>query len=62
MRLFERVQHPRARRREVGSVPRDDGQVADERRGGDLFVEGILGVRDTQAAPDLGHVGIEREK
>jgi hypothetical protein len=38
-----------------------DGQVADERRGGDLLVERILRVRDTQAAPDLRHVGVERE-
>jgi hypothetical protein len=45
----------------MGDVPRDDGQIEDERRGGDLLVERILRVRDTQAAPDLRHVGIERE-
>ena len=46
---------------EIGDIASHEGEVVDERDGGDLLVERVAWVGNSQMAPDLRRVRIESE-
>ena len=51
-----------ARFLEIGEVARHKSEVVDQSNGGDLLVERMVWIRNSQIAPDLRGVGVEGEK
>lgn len=55
------IEQPDSRFFEIPGIARHDGQVEDERDGGDLFVDRVVRVNRHQFSPDLGARRIERQ-
>jgi|RhiMetdeSRZDD1v2_1073273.scaffolds.fasta_scaffold75701_8 hypothetical protein len=57
--LCERVQHAHSCLTKVRLVTGDDREIVNQRRRGNLFIQGVLGMRHSQAAPQLRNVCID---
>src|SRR5690242_8288085 len=57
----KRIEQLHASRREMPDIARYQNQVIQKRRGRDLLVERILGMRHAQPTPYLSRIGVERQ-